>query len=275
MNQALKPNLLEATKTLNDVCFCIPARFESTRLPQKLLLKFGKLCCLEKTFFQITKSVFSKGNNSNIFILTDSKKLADVMAKHTAKANIIMTSLKCINGTDRLSKYLDEIPAHYKYIVNIQADEPFISPCNIDHVIIEHIKNANLEPTPSVFYTTLHEERNTKAYLKSTASLKVVVNQANNVMYYSRNIIPWNKASRLEPCSKYKTFTGIYVFNREYLKIYKNLSNTECQLSEDCEQLKILENGYLIKSFSTIEYNEISLNTPEDHIYLLNKYSDG
>lgn len=265
------------------VCFCIPARFESTRLPQKLLLKFGQQSCLEKTYIQTTKSAFSKDDNSNIFILTDSKKLAEVMNKHIATTfpgaaqNIIMTSLDCVNGTDRISKYLDKIPTHYQYIVNVQADEPFISPHNIDHAITEHIKNVTNEPPQTslgVFYTTLHEENNTKAYLQSTASLKVVVDRNNNVMYYSRNVVPWNKENKLQqPLSKYKTFTGIYVFNRIKLEGYKDMSTTEYQLEEDCEQLKILENGYSIKSYPTIEYNEISLNTPDDYTYLLNKYS--
>ena len=264
---------------MTSTCFCIPARFESTRLPQKLLLKFGQQSCLEKTYIQTTKSTFSKDDNSNIFILTDSKKLAEVIATALpgAEQNIIMTSLDCVNGTDRISKYLDKIPAHYQYIVNVQADEPFISPHNIDHAITEHIKNANTEPTrPSlgVFYTTLHEENNTQAYLQSTASLKVVVDRNNNVMYYSRNVVPWNKENKLQqPLSKYKTFTGIYVFNRSKLEGYKDMPATEYQLEEDCEQLKILENGYSIKSYPTIEYNEISLNTPDDYTYLLNKYS--
>ena len=101
-----------------------------------------------------------------------------------------------------------------------------------------------------------------------------MVDRNNNVMYYSRSVVPWNKENKFQqPLSKYKTFTGIYVFNRSKLEDYKDMPATEYQLEEDCEQLKILENGYSIKSYPTIEYNEISLNTPDDYTYLLNKYS--
>ena len=94
----------------------------------------------------------------------------------------------------------------------------------------------------------------------------------NNVLYYSRNIIPWNKKGEIRYNYIYKTFTGIYVFNRSMLEMYGNMDDTELQCMEDCEQLKILENGYKIKSYSSIEYNEISLNTEEDYKYLLEKY---
>ena len=95
----------------------------------------------------------------------------------------------------------------------------------------------------------------------------------NNVLYYSRNIIPWNKHSEIKKNFIYKTFTGIYVFNREKIALFHKMNNTPLQMHEDCEQLKILEHGYKIKTYPTVDYNEISLNTYEDYQYLLNKYS--
>ena len=149
---------------MNDthICFCIPARYGSNRLSKKLLLKIGEYTCIERTFIQVTKSVYS---HNNIFILTDSEEIKEIMSKYDV--NIIMTSLNCSNGTERISKYIGDIPENYKYIVNIQADEPFISPKNIDHCIEQHIKNND----DNVFYTTLHEDNNTVEYLESTASL--------------------------------------------------------------------------------------------------------
>ncbi len=248
---------------MENICFCIPARYESTRLPHKLLLKFDEESCIRKT---IKQTLRSKYFNDNIFILTDSdtikKEISDL------SCHIIMTKSNYRNGSERISKNLNFIDEKYNIVVNVQADEPFISHRNIDYCVENHIKN-NIK---NLFYTTLHEETNSVEYLKSTASLKMIVDNENNVLYYSRNIIPWNKDGKIVDSYTYKTFTGIYVYNRNMLKIYGEMKDTPLQLMEDCEQLKILENGYKIKSFPTLEYNEISLNTSEDYKYLLEKY---
>lgn len=243
-----------------DICFCIPARYRSSRLDKKLMIKLGDVTCIERTIVQTLKSKYAK---NNVFVLTDSEEIADSIKN--LDVQVILTTVPCTNGTDRISKYLDRIPDNYRYIVNIQADEPFIAPANIDHAIEMHLKYGNED---RVFYTTLHEEKNSEEYLRSTASLKLILDNQNRVLYYSRNIIPWNKKGDLSN-HVYKTFTGIYVFNRDYLAKYKDMENTELQMEEDCEQLKILENNMVIKSYPTVEYNEISMNTPEDLEYLL------
>ena len=234
---------------MSNICFCIPARYQSTRLSHKLLLKFNNYSCIQKTINQVIRSRYF---DNNIYILTDNNKIKDELIVYPC--NIILTSNDYKNGTERISKNLNKILVKYEYIVNIQADEPFISPINIDYCIEKHLEYND----DNIFYTTLHEINNSEDYLKSTASLKIVINNSNDVLYYSRNIIPWNKDNELKKKYIYKIFTGIYVFNRNKLKLYCTMQNTELQLQEDCEQLKILEYGYKIKSYSTKEYNEIS-----------------
>ena len=248
-----------------NICFCIPARFESTRLKKKLLLDLNGESCIRRTIKQVLKSNYF---NKNIYVLTDNKLIQNELSN--LSCNIILTKEEYKNGSERISKNLNLIDKKYDIIVNIQADEPYISYKNIDFCIEKHINNNN----SNLFYSTLHEEKNDKEYLKSTASLKIITDTENNVLYYSRNIIPWNKKGIINELYTYKTFTGIYVFNRSMLKIYGDMKDTPLQMIEDCEQLKILENGYKIKSYSTIEYNEISLNTKQDYIFLLKKYSN-
>ena len=247
----------------NNICFCIPARHNSTRLYQKLLLKFYNESCIQKTVKNVLKSKYF---NNNIYVLTDNELIKNEL--NNLNCNVIMTLGSYNNGSERISKNLDRISSIFEIIVNIQADEPFISYKNIDEAIDKHLACNN----DNIFYTTLHEEDNSVDYLNSTASLKVVSDINNNVLYYSRNIIPWNKKNEINKNYTYKTFTGIYVFNRKNLEKYADMNNTELQNEEDCEQLKIIENGYRIKTYPTIEYNEISLNTMEDYKYLLNKY---
>lgn len=247
----------------NNICFCIPARYNSSRLDKKLLLKFGDETCIKKTVKSVLKSKYA---DSNIYILTDSELIKNEINK--LDCNVIMTNGNYNNGSERISKNLNLIPNNFKIIVNIQADEPYISPKNIDEAINKHLQHNS----DNIFYTTLHEENNSVDFLNSTASLKVVTDVNNNVLYYSRNILPWNKKNEIKKDYTYKTFTGIYVFNRKHLENYGIMTNTELQTEEDCEQLKIIEYGFNIKTYPTIEYNEISLNTMEDYKYLMSKY---
>lgn len=249
---------------MSKVCFCIPARYNSSRLDKKLLLKFQGETCITKLVKQVLKSKYA--DEDNIYVLTDSPLIQEEVS--TLGCSVIMTNGAYSNGTERISGNLHLIPDKYKFIVNVQADEPYISPLNIDEAISKHIEDTD----PNIFYTTLHEEDNSVEYLHSTASLKVITDNNNNALYYSRNIIPWNKQNEIKTGYTYKTFTGIYVFNRPFLEKYHSLDNTELQMEEDCEQLKIIENGFTIKTYPTIEYNEISLNTMEDYQYLLDKY---
>lgn len=249
----------------DNICFCIPARYESTRLDHKLLLDIDGETCISRTVNRVKESKYA---SDNIFVLTDSQLIIDHLQPHNI--HTILTTTECNNGTDRISKHLSLVPKTYDIIVNIQADEPFISPDNIDHAIEKHMVHYD---DVNVFYTTLHEERNTEEYLRSRASLKVITNNDNDAVYYSRNIIPWNKMGQLVNGYTYKTFTGIYVFNRRLLERYCDLKDTPLQLMEDCEQLKIIENGLKIKTYPTKVFNEVSLNTPDDYKYLCARYT--
>lgn len=248
---------------MNNICFCIPARYNSSRLKCKLLLDLNGESCIRKTIKQVLKSKYF---NNNLYLLTDNVIIKNEVLDLDCK--IILTEQEYKNGSERISKNLDKVDSTRNIIVNIQADEPYISEKNIDYCIKKHLDNNN----EKLFYSTLHEENNTTDYLMSTASLKLLTDSKNNVLYYSRNIVPWNKKGEVVEGYTYKTFTGIYVYNRAMLQKYGDMKDTPLQTMEDCEQLKIIENGYQIKSYSTVNYNEISLNTEEDYNYMLQKY---
>jgi 3-deoxy-D-manno-octulosonate cytidylyltransferase len=243
-------------------CICIPARLNSTRFDRKLLCKFGQETCIEKTVKQCLKVV----ECDYVYVLTDSQEIVDAVSHIDSRVICVVTTHPCRNGTERISRYIDCVPKNYKLIVNVQGDEPFVDPENIDHAIKMHSGEEN------VFYTTLHENSTDAEYLKSTSCVKVVTDNNNNALMYSRSLIPCNKSNVVNPSFVYKIFTGIYVFNRDLLAKYCELPDTELQLEEDVEQLKILEHGYKIKSYPTIRFNEVSLNTQSDYKYLLDKY---
>ena len=257
-NKFLKINLFYG------ICFCVPARLNSTRLNNKLLINFNNKSCISLTINKIKKSNYF---NNNIFVFTDSELIKNEL-KNEDGVHVILNNSYYKNGTLRIADNLKNVSNYYKNIVNIQADEPFVSTENIDFCINKHLNSKETD----FYYTTLHETNNSIEYLKSTGSLKCITNKNNEIIYYSRNIIPWNKNGEINDKITYKTFTGIYCWKRDKIYEYTNLINSNLQDEEDCEQLSIIENGGKILSFPTVEYNEISLNTEEDLNYLQKKY---
>lgn len=256
----------------HEVCICIPARYRSSRLPGKLMYLLGNKSCIQRTIEQCLPV------GVKIFVLTDHQIIFDHVTKTFAGNDTVIPILAdqpCKNGTERICRNLDKIPEHYKVIVNVQADEPFISSKNIKHSVQMYFNGRKDEKLH--FYTTLHEtikpdtEEN-KKYLKSTASLTLETTLSNRVLSYTRNIIPWGKKGIIDVNREFKLFTGIYVFNRELLTGFHELPDTPLQLCEDIEQLKVLEHDYYIYSYPTVEYNEISLNDTYDLEVLCEKY---
>ena len=249
---------------MNNVCICIPARFKSSRLPGKLTMKIGDITVIEKTFLEAKKSKLA----SKIFILTDHNNIFKLF-ENKNDVTVIMTDEKCKNGTERISTNLNKIDKKYDLIVNVQGDEPFIDYRNIDYAIEKHLENN----CDNLFNTALHQKIEDIKYLESPSCLTVQFTKNNDVMTYSRSILPGNKTGKpdLEKYD-YFGFTGIYVFNREYLKDYHKIEDSKYQDIEDIEQMKIIENGYKIKTFECPYFNEISLNDSDDLEYLLNKY---
>lgn len=260
----------------DDVCICIPARYASSRLPGKLMYYLGNKTCIQRTIEQCLSL------NIKIFVLTDHNIIFDHVFNTFDPNNVtvILTEQACVNGTERICRNLDKIPNKYSIIVNVQADEPFISSNNIRQAINMYMHvgtKTDNQGKDRHFYTTLHEvikpdtiEKMT--YLNSTSSLTVETTLSNRVLTYTRNVIPFNKKGLLDNAYEYKLFTGIYVFNRNLLTGFHELPDTPLQLHEDIEQLKVLEYDYFIYSFPTVEYNEISLNDTHDLELLCTKY---
>jgi CMP-2-keto-3-deoxyoctulosonic acid synthetase len=98
---------------MSEICFCIPARYKSTRLHNKLLLKFGDETCIVKTVKQVLKSKYA--DSENVYVLTDNTLIRDELT--SLDCNVIMTSENYCNGTERISKNLDLVPEKYSIII--------------------------------------------------------------------------------------------------------------------------------------------------------------
>ena len=240
---------------------CIPARYKSTRLPGKPLLKIKDKTIINRVYDRVMQSKLI----DMVYILTDDVRIEQEVIRFGG--NCIYKNIDCLNGTERICKSLEFIDKNYTIIVNIQGDEPFIDPLNIDKCIKNFIeKNYN-----HFVCSTLHAKIDYNEAIKTSIG-KLVLDHNNNIMYCSRTPIPSTKSGKINQTINYYGHIGLFVFNRDYLENHYMEKNYPYQLSEDIEWLKIIESGNRINSVC-VEFSEISVDTEEDYNYLVAKYS--
>lgn len=208
----------------------IPTRLNSSRLPQKALMKIGDIPLVVHTY---KRAMLSK-NLDDVFICCDDNKISKAVKKFGAK--VIMTSRHHQNGTERIFEALGKLKRNYDLIVDIQGDEPLISPYHIDQVVSYHKKNINVDiilPTLKV-----NEKNNTNI-------IKVVKNVRGYVMYLSRGNAPFEYKKTLSKINKH---LSIISFLPSALKIFARHQKTPLERVEDIELLRALEIGLSIKS---------------------------
>ena len=249
------------------ICYLIPARYNSSRLPGKPLLKINNISIIKRTYLQVLK-VQNKGD---IFVVSDD----DMIINEVGYDKCIKITRNCLNGTERICYALDKLENDYDLIVNVQGDEPFIDPKNIDYLVEAHINYELLklinENNEEIVCMTLHNKLK-KELVANPNIVKLVLSENNNILYASRSVIPGNKKNNLMD-NIYNEHIGIFSFNKNFLKKYIEYPNTKLSQIEDIEWLKILEMGYKIKSFQIPGKHEIGINTKEDYEYLIKKYS--
>lgn len=239
----------------------IPARYDSKRLPGKPLLEFGDKTMIQMVYERTCKSSYI----DKTYVVTDDDRIKNNI--ESIGGNVLMVKDECLNGTERLCKAIinnKEIFDGVDTIVNVQGDEPFIKASNIDTAIL----NFN----DKVVCSTLHYKITSKNDLYNVSIGKLVLDNNNNILYCSRNCIPYNKSGEpnLEK-TNYYGHIGLFVFSKSYLLNEYSKGNTELQVEEDIEWLKIIEQGFKIKSTCIDDY-EIGVNLLEDYNYLLDKY---
>ena len=241
----------------------IPARYDSSRLPGKPLMKIGDRSIIQRTYEQTCKSHYIQ----RVIVATDDDRIANHVREFGGE--VVMTGSNCLNGTERICQALAIIDPdeQIQTVVNVQGDEPFINPSNINYCIEKYLEH---EDQPDMVCTTIHYPVTDPNDLGNHTIGKMVMDRHQQVLYCSRAMIPHTKSGA--PGSVvYNAHIGIFVFRRSYLQEYLS-ENTPAQLSEDIEWLKILEQGYRIRSYP-VESSEIGVNTPEDFNYLSKKYN--
>jgi len=241
----------------------IPARFQSSRFPGKPLVLIGEKTMIQRVYEQASKSKFL----NKVVVATDDDRIAKEVKNFGGE--VFLTATEHLNGTSRCYEVFEKLnlqdPDQYGGIVNIQGDEPFIDPRQIDmlcKLLIE--QNAEI--------ATLAKPINTNEELFNPNVVKLVLSKNNEVLYFSRNPIPFvrnsDKKEWLKKHSFYKHI-GIYGFNSNIFNDINKLQPSQLELAESLEQLKWLENDFKIKVDIT-DIESFGIDTEEDLQKLIN-----
>lgn len=188
----------------------------------------------------------------DVLIATDDERVGNAVREFGGKVH--MTRADHPSGTDRLAEVASsEVAAFY---VNIQGDEPLIDPEAIDAAILA------VHGDETVAMGTLKKQIIDPTDIVNTNVVKVVTNLLNDAIYFSRCPIPYERDGR-SGVPLYFKHIGLYVYRRDFLLRYPDLSVGPLEEAERLEQLRALENGYRIRVVNT-EYESLGVDTPED-----------
>lgn len=226
----------------------IPARYSSVRLPGKMLLPIaGKPLVLHTV-----ERAREAATVDEIIVATDDHRIFEAVT--SVGFDAAMTSTEHQSGSDRVAEVAMGLPEG-SIIVNVQGDEPVLSPATIDRAV-----EALLSDPDADMSTTCEPIENLGDLLNGN-NVKVVVGNAGYAIYFSRSPMPWpreaalrhggdpNRAIEAEPdlLKNFKKHTGLYVYRREYLLKFTELPQTKLEQFEMLEQLRALENGAKIR----------------------------
>ena len=241
----------------------IPARLFSTRLPNKLLLPINGKPLILYTLEQTKKAK----NVSGVIVAADSEAILHAVRKNGNEA--ILTSINHQSGSDRIAEVAENLPEN-SIIVNVQGDEPLISPATIEKAVDAILFDETIQMA-----TTCEPINNINDVLSGDV-VKVVADENDFALYFSRSPIPFPRdavkkyetlenALQNEPdlIKLFRKHTGLYVYRREFLLKYTKLKQTSLEKTEMLEQLRALENGAKIKVVEVAE-SSIGVDNQED-----------
>ncbi len=221
----------------------IPARLQSSRLPEKALID---ICGLPMVVHTCKRAMLSKSLDE-VYLVTDSERIKEVGESYGI--NVIMTGTYHKTGSDRITeacKYVD-----CDIVVNVQGDEPLLNPKHVDAIVKPLLENSDIKISIGV---TPYTKKN------SHSDIKAVLDLDDNILYCSRNDLPSDARTPVDVMWK---MCFIVPFRKAFLLEYASWAPTPLETIEFNEYLRVLEHGVKIKAVK-IEDAKISVDTPED-----------
>lgn len=232
----------------------IPSRYGSSRFPGKPLAEIKGKTMIRRVYEQAKQSKVL----GDVIVATDDERI--IKEVHSFGGKVIMTGGHHKSGTDRCVEALEKSGnAKWDVVVNIQGDEPFIHPEQIDMVVKGFSKKH-------VQISTLVRKIDEPRELQQASIVKVVRKTNGEALYFSRSPIPFIREDSGKPWTQkfeYMKHIGIYAYTVPVLKELVKLPPSSLEIAESLEQLRWLENGYSIHVEVT-EKESVAIDTPED-----------
>lgn len=232
----------------------IPARYGSSRFPGKPLADMGGKPMIQRVYEQVKKAL------NEVWVATDDERILKAVENFGGKA--VLTSPDHKSGTDRCNEAFSKIGNGFDVVINVQGDEPFIQPQQI-----ETLKSCfDSKETELATLVKPFKKDDGFEVLFNPNSPKVVLNKNSEAIYFSRSIIPYIRdAHHTEWLDRHVFYKhiGMYAYRSDVLKKITLLPQSNLELAESLEQLQWIENGYKIKVGLT-DIETIGIDTPED-----------
>ncbi len=238
----------------------IPSRFASTRFPGKPLTDIAGKSMIQRVYEQCSKAE----SLTDLVVATDDSRIFEHVSEFGGKA--VMTSTDHPSGTDRCMEALDRVEGSFDYVINIQGDEPFIQPDQINK--IADLLNGDTQ------LATLVMQSDSLEHILSHDEAHVVFTKDMNALYFSREPIPHLRNQDPKNWAiqeQHYLQIGIYGYRVDILKEVTQLSKSRLESAESLEQLRWLENGYQIKLGLT-DQPSFGVDKPEDVDYLVKRF---
>jgi 3-deoxy-manno-octulosonate cytidylyltransferase (CMP-KDO synthetase) len=235
----------------------IPARYASTRFPGKPLAIIDGKTMLQRVVEQSKKANLL----SEIIVASDDGRI-EAHCKEIG-VNCVITNAKHPSGTDRCQEAYTLSGSKAKYIINIQGDEPFLHPEQINSLAKACDGNTEL--------ATQMIKCNSYDMLMDTGEVKIVLNENKEALYFSRSVIPFVKNEDQKNWHlkhDYYRHVGMYAYRADILEKISKLPVSSLEKAESLEQLRWLQNGFKIKCVET-SYESHCVDTPEDIVKVL------
>ncbi|HKR02790.1 MAG TPA: 3-deoxy-manno-octulosonate cytidylyltransferase [Pyrinomonadaceae bacterium] len=252
-----------ASSSQPSVIAVIPARYASTRLPGKPLLEIAG----RPMIVHVLERALAAPSVARAIVATDDERIMEAVS--SAGFEAMLTRTDHASGSDRIAEVAGRLE-DADIIVNLQGDEPLISPETIERAVQELLKDERAD------IVTTSEEITEAADVLSADVVKVLVDEAGRALYFSRSPIPFPReavrsygtlpaALELEPAllGSFRKHTGLYVYRRSFLLEYTRWPQTALERTESLEQLRALERGVTIKVVEAAEPS-VGVDTEQD-----------
>lgn len=223
----------------------IPARYQSSRFPGKPLIDI----CGKPMIQHVWEKCCAAVDEERVHVATDSHEIAECVKNFGGQ--VVMTSSRCLTGTDRLAEANLELDCDF--LVNVQGDEPVIDPKNIIKIIDSFKQTGNI--------TNAYCEISSEQEFNSLTVPKVVTSKGKRLLYMSRSPIPLTKDGRYLKAHKQ---VCVYAFGREHLSFFSShQEKTPLEQIEDIEILRFLESDMIIDMIE-VEAGSLAVDVPKD-----------